>query len=89
MLKITKTETNGSRVILKLEGKITARWAALLDQECRAALRRRRAIELDCASVDFLDENGVAVLRRLPRKRVTLMNVSGYLTELLQSGGRS
>jgi anti-anti-sigma regulatory factor len=88
MLKITETETNGSRVLLKLEGKITAQWAALLGQECRAALRKRRAVELDCAGVDFLDESGVAVLRRLPRKRVTLMNVSGYLTELLQSGGQ-
>ncbi|GIW54694.1 MAG: hypothetical protein KatS3mg082_1098 [Nitrospiraceae bacterium] len=37
MLKITETETNGSRVLLKLEGKITAQWAALLDQECRGA----------------------------------------------------
>jgi len=89
MLKITKTDMNGSRLVLKLEGKITGQWAELLDAECRAELRNRTSLELDCARVDFLDEKGVEVLRNLPRKQVTLISAPGYVTELLHIGGRS
>jgi anti-anti-sigma regulatory factor len=89
MLKITKTETNGGKVIFKLEGKITDQWASLLDGECRAALRTWNAVELDCAAVDFVDERGIEVLKNLPSTHITLVNASGYLTELLQTGGRS
>ena len=89
MLKITKTVTNGQKVILKLEGKITDQWASLLDEECRTALRGRNKVELDCAGVDFIDERGVEVLKNLPQTGVTLISAPGYLTELLQIGGRS
>ena len=89
MLKITKTEANGSKMVLKLEGKITDQWAALLDGECRAALRMRHKVELDCSGVDFLDERGVEVLKKLPRKLVTLISAPGYMVERLQTGGRS
>ena len=89
MLKITKTELNGSRMVLRLEGKITGQWAELLDRECRAELRKVKSIELNCARVDFLDEKGVEVLKNLPREQVTLISAPGYVTELLQIGGRS
>ncbi len=89
MLKITKTAANGRKVVMKLEGKITDQWAALLDGECRAALRTRHKVELDCSGVDYVDERGVEVLNNLPRKLVTLIKTSGYMTELLQTGGRS
>ncbi len=89
MLRITKTFTNGRRVVFKLEGKITDQWAALLDGECRAALRNRRHVELDCAGVDYVDPKGVEVLKSLPRKHVTLTSTPEYVKELLQIGGRS
>jgi hypothetical protein len=41
MLKITTMEDDGTMVVLKLEGKVTEQWAALLDGECRAFLRHR------------------------------------------------
>jgi anti-anti-sigma regulatory factor len=87
MLKITKTETNGAKVILKLDGKITDQWAALLDGECRAAIRDGKRVELDCTGVDFVDSRGVQVLKSLPRKHLTLINAPGYMTELLRTGG--
>lgn len=89
MLKITKKEMNGSRVILKLEGKITGQWAELLDGECRAELKRRTSIQLDCSGVDFLDEKGVKVLKSLPHKQVTLISAPRFVMELLHTGGRT
>ena len=89
MLKITKIQESRSEVLLKLEGKITAEWADLLDGECRSLLREEKAVYLDCTEVDFIDAGGVEVLNRLPRTQVTLMSAPGFVTELLQSGGRS
>ena len=89
MLKITKIQESKSDVLLKLEGKITAQWATLLDGVCRSYLRQEQALSLDCSNVDFVDARGVEVLNNLPRKQVTLMSAPGFVTELLQIGGRS
>ena len=89
MLKITKIQESGSDVLIKLEGKITEQWAALLDGECRAYLRQKKAVYLDCAHVNFIDGKGIEVLRSLPRKQISLMSAPGFITELLQIGGRS
>ena len=89
MLKITKIQESRSDVLLKLEGKITAQWAALLDDECRSLLREEKTVHLDCAHVDFIDATGVEVLNNLPRRQVTLMSAPVFLTEMLRIGGRS
>lgn len=88
MLKITKMEENGTTVVLKLEGKVTEQWAALLDGECQSFLRDQKTLLLDCAGVDFLDERGVDVLKNLRLNKVTVIDASGIVTELLQTGGR-
>jgi len=88
MLKITTAERNGQAVVLKLEGKIIDQWAALLDRKCRAALRRHGRVELDCAAVSFMDQRGIDVVKSFPSKQVTLIGAPGFVTELLQTGGR-
>jgi anti-anti-sigma regulatory factor len=89
MLKITKMEEDGTRVVLKLEGKVTEQWAALLDGECRAFLKNRKTLLLDCAGVNFVDAHGVDVLRNLRLNEVTIIGDSGIVTELLRTGGQS
>ena len=89
MLKITKIQESRSDVLLKLEGKIIAEWAALLDGVCRSLLRQEKTVHLDCTNVDFIDARGVEVLKGFPRTQVTLMSAPGYMTELLQIGARS
>jgi len=88
MLKITKIQESGRDVLLKLEGKITEQWAALLDGECRAYLRRRKAVFLDCSNVEYIDVRGTEVLKALPHSHVTLVSTPTFMTELLQIGGR-
>jgi anti-anti-sigma regulatory factor len=89
MLKITKVQESGTDVLLKLEGKITDQWAALLDGECRSFLRQKKAVYLDCSNVDFVDGKGIEVLNNLPQSKVTLMSAPAFVTELLQIGGQS
>ena len=89
MLKITKIQESRRDVLIKLEGKITDQWAVLLDEECRSYLRQKKAVHLDCSHVDFIDARGVEVLNNLPQTQVHLMSAPGFITELLQIGGRS
>jgi len=89
MMKITKIQESERDVLLKLEGKITEQWAALLDGECRSYLRKNKAVFLDCSHVDYIDRQGAEVLNTFPHSQVTLMSASSLLTELLQIGGRS
>lgn len=89
MLKITKIQESERDVLLKLEGKITEQWAALLDGECRSYLRRNKAVYLDCSHVEYLDGRGVEVLNALPHSHVTLMSAPALVMELLHIGGRS
>ena len=46
-------------------------------------------MHLDCSHVDFIDAKGVEVLNSLPRTQVTFMSAPGFVTELLEMGGRS
>ncbi|MGB4068958.1 MAG: STAS domain-containing protein [Nitrospira sp.] len=89
MLKITRVQESERDVLLKLEGKITEQWAALLDGECRAYLRQNKAVYLDCSHVEYIDERGVEVLNAFPHAHVTVMSAPALVTELLQIGGRS
>jgi anti-anti-sigma regulatory factor len=89
MLKITKIQESRSDVLLKLEGKITEQWATLLDETCRAVLRKEKTVHLDCSHVDFIDARGVETLNNLPRTQVTLMSAPGFVAELLEIGDRS
>lgn len=86
MLKITKTWEGECEVHLKLEGKISSQWAALLDGICRNHLRDMKVVQLDCANVDFVDAIGIAVLNGLPQNRIALINAPSFIMQLLQAG---
>ena len=89
MLKITKIQEGPSDVLLKLEGKITEQWAALLDGECRSYLRQKKSVCLDCSNVEYIDARGVEVVNNLSRKHVTVLSAPAFVQGLLQIGGRS
>lgn len=84
MLRITKLEDNGAPVTLKLEGKVSDRWAALLDRECRSLLRHRRDVRLDFSGVSYVDAVGVEVVKSFPRQQVRIVNAPHFIEELLK-----
>lgn len=86
MLKITTLQDNPHGVCLALEGKVADQWAALLDGVCRAHLRAHRNVQLNCAQVDFVDASGLDVLKNLPRRHVRLLQIPGFMAELLHHG---
>lgn len=86
MLRITKTSETRHHVHLVLEGKVAAQWAALLDDVCRAHIRDRKVVQLDCAGVDFVDGNGVDVLKNFTPRQVKLLRTPGFMNQLLHNG---
>jgi anti-anti-sigma regulatory factor len=84
MLRITRVEDNGAPVTLKLEGKVSDQWAALLETECRSLLRHRKDVRLDFSGVSFVDAVGVKVVKSFPRQQVLIVNAPRFIEELLK-----
>lgn len=84
MLRITKIENNGAPVTLKLEGKVSDQWAALLEGECRTLLRHKKDILLDFSHVSYIDAGGIEVVKSLPRQHIRIVNVPRFIEELLK-----
>lgn len=86
-LRITRDEEPGARARFRLEGRLVAEWAALLEHECFGVLRSRGTVSLDLAGVNFVDRAGVEALTRLSRAGVELRCRSGPVASVLEGEG--
>ena len=87
MLRITREEGSGSWVRFRLEGRLVAEWAALLERECFPVLRSRGAVSHDLAGVSFVDRAGVEALERLSRAGVEIRCGSEPVASVLEAEG--
>lgn len=85
--RITREEGSRSRATLKLEGRVVAEWAALLERECSDLLRSSTSVSLDLAGVGFVDRAGVEALKRLSRAGVEIRCPSGAVASVLLGEG--
>jgi len=85
MLRITELVGDGGDARLAVEGRVTARTVAALEQACVEAMKRHPALDLDVSQVQFADAVGLDFLRRLDGDRVRLVGCTGFLRELLQT----
>jgi anti-anti-sigma regulatory factor len=88
MLRITKIEQNGSPVTLRLEGKLSDQWVALLEGECRALISQKKMVLLDFSDVTFIDDRGVEMIRRLPASSIRIINGDSFIEDLIDRGGK-
>jgi anti-anti-sigma regulatory factor len=86
-LRITRGEGSRSRATLKLEGRIAAEWAGLLERECGGLLRSRITVSLDLAGVTFVDQAGVHAIERLSRRGVVIRCRPGAVASVLEGEG--
>ena len=86
-LRLTREEGSRSQALLRLEGRVVAGWAALLERECSRLLRSGSAVSLDLAGVNFVDRAGVEVLERLSRAGVEIRCRSGPVAGVLEGEG--
>ena len=87
MLRISVvTDTDATTV--KLEGKLLRPWCDAVLETCRRAESTDGLpVRLDLYDVDFLDDDGVALIRMLrdASERITLGRCSNFVAELLQT----
>ncbi len=86
MLRITKVTESPSLVTMKLEGRISAGWVSLLEQECRKVLRGRRELILDFSEVRFVDDRAVEMLGKMSGKKIRVINCCDLIKDLLKGG---
>ena len=83
MLRITHTAAEDSVSTLKLEGKLLGLWVDELARSCDELPGSTDRVRLDLAAVTFVDEPGMALLRRLLESGVRLAGCSRLVAELL------
>ena len=86
-LRITRERGSRYRASLRLEGRLVAEWAALLERECLDLLLSRGAVRLDLAGVVFVDLAGVDSLRRLSHMGVEIHCRSRLVASVLEGEG--
>ena len=86
-LRITRERGSRFRARLRLEGRVVAEWAALLERECLDLLLSRGAVSLDLAGVVFVDRAGVEVLGRLSHMGVEIRCRSRLIASVLEGEG--
>jgi anti-anti-sigma regulatory factor len=86
-LRITRKEGSPHRATLKLEGRVAAEWAALLERECSRLLRSGAEVSLDLSAVTFVDRAGVQALERMSRKGVVIRCRPGAVASVLEGEG--
>jgi anti-anti-sigma regulatory factor len=86
-LRITREKGSRARTTLKLEGRIVAEWAALLERECSDLLGAGGSVSLDLTAVRFVDRPGVKALKRLAHAGVEIRCGSGLVASVLEWEG--
>ena len=86
MLRITCVASDGEQRTVKVEGRIAGEYVLELSRVARAALEKGSRIALDLSQVEFVDYGGVALLRSLRVRGVTLVECSSFISSLVDGG---
>jgi len=87
VLRINQIEGSDSGTVLRLEGRVVAEVAAVLEQECSELLRTWDEVSLDLAGVTFVDLAGIEVFRRLSRAGAEILCPAGAVASVLEGAG--
>jgi anti-anti-sigma regulatory factor len=83
VLRITSSSESGRPTTLRIEGSLTGDWVDELSRAVSATVGTASGIVLDMAGVTFVDQDGVALLRRLKDRGIELINGSDFVRTLV------
>jgi anti-anti-sigma regulatory factor len=87
MLRIHHDVVGAHEVTLRLQGRIVAEWAELLERECRSLMRFGHRVVLDLSDVVFIGRSGVGVLGRVSRGGVRIVGCTPLIAAMLEQEG--
>ena len=90
-IRISQSEDSTTgRTILRVEGALTAEAARLLDDISAKLLEKPDAkLIINVSAVNFLDEDGAAVLRRLKQQSVSFEGCELFTQRVVETVDRS
>ena len=88
MLRISHVNDHDSVSTLRLEGTLRGPWVTEFARACEELACSPDPLRLDLSAVTFVDGPGVALLRELLGRGVTLAACSGLVAELLNLEAR-
>lgn len=87
MLRLSREHVGTDHALLRIEGRLVAEWVDLVAGECEAARRVGGRVTLDLAGVSYADRRGLAMLRRLDPRVVSVVNATPLLQDQLDETG--
>lgn len=84
MLLITHIATNQGATTLRIEGRIVDDWVPVLAEEIEVLLRAGKSVVLDFEAVDFVDHDGVKMLKETTADTVRIVRCSAFIEALLK-----
>lgn len=83
MLRVTRSQANGSTESLRIEGRLTRLDLPRFEESCAELLDGGRRLRLDLSGLQFADREAVATLKALRRRGVAIEGASGFVDALL------
>jgi ABC-type transporter Mla MlaB component len=88
VLRISVVHDSEQAIEFQLEGKITGPWVEELRRLGEEALAQRKTLSLDLGRVQFVDSQGIALLRDLARREVSQRNCSQFIRQQLKEAAQ-
>lgn len=89
MLRITAVENLGENVCLKVEGRIVGNWAREFEHVCEMVLAQGQCLVLDFSDVRFIDQGGLAFLKRMSSQRIRIIKARPLVQALLHGWSKN
>ncbi len=84
MLRITPLSTPTNVPYLRLEGRIVGPWVSELRNLVTEIVSQQTEVRLDLAAVQFVDLEGLTLLRTLQEQGAILQRATPFIEELLR-----
>lgn len=85
MLRITKIAEDGSTISMKAEGQIVSDWVAVLETECKTALRSGKHVTVDLSDVTFVECRAARMLRLFRLEGLEIVRCPKLINSLIDS----
>ena len=87
MLRLTIRSCTPEEVVLQVDGWVSGKDVPILEQEGTRLLGETHRLVLDLKGVEFIDDDGIALLRHWSGERLVLHGGSWFLRLLLERHG--
>jgi len=87
MVRLTIRSQTPEEVVLEVHGWVSGADVVILEEEGTRLLQEAKRLVLDLNGVQFIDREGMALLRRWPGERLDLRGESLFIQGLLEQHG--